>query len=292
VERYHGDNMTSRRNFIAASGAALVAGTLADAKTLPTIGVQLYTVRSILPEKPLETLKAIEQMGYREAEVVGNSVEKIWDSLKQTSLKPVSIHLDTALFMANRDKLPAALDDAAKRGFKYVVCPYIAPKDRGGVDVMKKLADTLNEAGGKSRAAGMTLAYHNHAFEFEPVASGGTLLDVLMSSSDPKLVQLEMDVMWVKVGGADPVALLEKYKNRVPLMHVKNLKEGIEQRYNEQIPRDGFKEVGNGVIQFAPVLRAAEKFGVKHFFVEQDQTPGNPLDSLRESYTYLHKLNF
>jgi len=284
--------MISRRNLIAAAGAAVLAETQADAKTLPTIGVQLYTVRSILPEKPLETLKAIEQMGYREAEVVGGSMDKIWDSLKQTALKPVSVHLDTALFMANKDKLPAALDDAAKRGFKYVVCPYIAPKDRGGVDVIKRLAETLNEAGKKSRAAGMTLAYHNHAFEFEPTPSGGTLLDVLLASSDPKLVQLEMDVMWVQVGGGDPVALLEKYKNRVPLMHVKNLKAGVEKRYNEQIPRDGFKEVGDGVIQFAPVLKTATKTGVKHFFVEQDQTPGNPLESLRTSYEYLHKLNF
>lgn len=284
--------MISRRNMIAASAAAVLAENLADAKTLPTIGVQLYTVRSVLPEKPLETLKAIEQMGYKEAEVVGGSMNQIWDSLKQTSLKPVSVHLDTALFMTNKDKLPEALDDAAKRGFQYVVCPYIAPKDRGGVEVIKRLADTLNEAGRKSNAAGMKLAYHNHAFEFEPVPSGGTLLDVLMASSDPKLVHLEMDVMWVKVGGGDAVALLEKYKGRVPLMHVKNLKEGVEKRYNEQIPRDGFKEVGNGVIQIAPILKAGTKTGVKHFFVEQDQTPGNPLDSLRESFAYLHKLSF
>src|SRR3954469_517414 len=96
------------------------------ARTLKTVGVQLYTVRTILPEKPMETLRAIEEIGYREVEVVGASLDQIWTSLKQTSMKPVSLHLDTALFMRDQDKLPAALDDAKSRGFQYVVCPYIA----------------------------------------------------------------------------------------------------------------------------------------------------------------------
>lgn len=253
--------------------------------------MQLYTVRSVLPEKPLETLKALEQIGYRECEVVARGMDQIWPSLKQTALKPVSVHLDTALFMRNAAQLPAALDDAAKRGFHYAVCPYIAPADRGGVDVIKKLAATLNSAGEKAKAAGMTLAYHNHAFEFEPAGSDGTLLDVLLASSDPKLVQLELDIMWVKVGGAEPAALLEKYKGRIPLMHVKNLRPGVEKRYNEQIPRTAFAEAGNGVIDIPSVLKAAAKSGVKHYFVEQDQTPGDPIASLRESYQYLHGLN-
>src|SRR2546423_6420884 len=116
----------NRRSFLA---TALVAA--ARARTLKTIGVQLFTVRSVLPEKPLETLKALEQIGYREAEVVQAGIDKIWAALKQTSLKPVSLHMDTALFTRNQDKLPAALDDAKQRGFEYVVCPYIAPEDRG-----------------------------------------------------------------------------------------------------------------------------------------------------------------
>src|SRR5207248_6059443 len=106
-ERQNGhEHMThiNRRSFLA---TAIVAA--AHARTLKTIGVQLYTVRSILPEKPLETLKALEQIGYREAEVVQAGIDKIWAALKQTSLKPVSLHMDTALFTRNQDKLPAAL---------------------------------------------------------------------------------------------------------------------------------------------------------------------------------------
>jgi sugar phosphate isomerase/epimerase len=270
---------------------ALAAASAAFARTLKTIGVQLYTVRSIITEKPLETLQALEKIGYREAEVIAGSMEKIWPSLKQTSIKPVSLHLDTALFTRQQDKLPPALEDAKKRGFEYVVCPYIAPADRGGVDVIRKLGETLNKAGELCNKSGLHLCYHNHAFEFEP-SGQGTLLDVLMQTAEPKLVSLELDIMWAQVAGVNPVSVLQKYGSRVALMHLKNVAKDVGQHYNESIPKTAFREVGNGSIDVAAVLKAASKAGVKHYFVEQDQTPGDPIDSLRQSYNYLAKLNY
>ena len=226
----------NRRSFLA---TAIVAA--AQARTLQTIGVQLYTVRSVLPEKPLETLQALDQIGYREAEVIQNGIDKIWPALKQTSLKPVSLHMDTALFTKDQSKLPAALDDAKERGFEYVVCPYIAPQDRGGVDMIRTLGETLNKAGELCRKAGLHLAYHNHAFEFQPLESGGNLLDVLMQTADPKLVNLELDIMWSTVAGVDPVSVLKKYGNRVAMMHLKNVAPGVEKRNR---PQDRFPGSG------------------------------------------------
>jgi sugar phosphate isomerase/epimerase len=278
-----------RRSFLTTVAASAVP---CSARTLKTVGVQLYTLRTVLPGKPLETLKALEQIGFREAEVIGGSLDAIWPSLKQTSLKPVSIHLNTALFTTEVSKLPAALDDAKQRGLEFAVCPYIAPQDRGGVEVIKKLGDTLNKAGELCNKSGMHLCYHNHAFEFEPVASGGTLLDVLMQTADPKLVSLELDIMWSRVAGVDPVSVLKKYKKRVALMHLKNVAGVKPPQYNEKVPKEAFREVGNGEIDIAAVLKAAQKAGVKHYFVEQDQTSGDPLASLKQSYGYLEKLSF
>lgn len=278
----------NRRSFLGASAASALA---LQAKTLKTIGVQLYTLRSILPQKPLEVLRELDQIGYREAEVIGGNLDAIWPSLKQTALKPVSIHLDTALFTTSQDKLPAALDDARQRGIEFAVCPYIAPKDRGGVDMIRRLAGNLNKAGEACKQNGMRLCYHNHAFEFEP-AEGGTLLDILMKSADSKLVSLELDIMWSSVAGVDPVSVLRKYKGRVALLHLKNVAPDIEKRYNEAVPRTAFREVGDGVIDIRAVLQAATSTGVKHFFVEQDQTPGNPVDSVRKSFQYLAKLKY
>lgn len=278
----------SRRTFLAASAAAMAL----EAKQLKTFGAQLYSLRTIIDKDPLAVLQGLEAAGYTEAEVIRANMDKIWSALKQTKLKPVSLHIDTQMFTKDIDKLNPALDDAKQRGFSYVVCPYIAPQDRGGVDVIKKLADTLNSAGKRCKAAGIQLCYHNHAFEFEPVKEGGNLLDVLMKNTDPKLVGLELDIMWAKVGGVEPVKVFEQYKGRIPLVHMKNVKAGIGPQYNEKVPREAFEEVGKGVIEIAPVLRAAQKAGAKHFFVEQDQTPGNPLDSLRGSAAYLKSLNF
>lgn len=277
----------TRRGFI---GAAAAAALPLQAAKLKAIGAQLYTLRAVLPKQPLETLKALEALGYNEIEAVGGGLDAIWGSIQQTKLKPISVHLDTALFGPKIDALPAALDDMKSKGFQYVVCPYVPPGEQRSVENMKRLGENLNKAGEKARAAGMTLCYHNHAFEFAPQGNS-TILDDLMKDTDAKLVQLELDIMWVKVAGLEPANLLAKYKGRVPLMHVKNVA-AIDQRYDERVPREAFKEVGAGVIDVAKTLKAGTAAGVKHFFVEQDQTPGDPLDSLKQSIEYLKGLNF
>jgi sugar phosphate isomerase/epimerase len=98
--------------------------------------------------------------------------------------------------------------------------------------------------------------------------------------------------MWAQVGGPGPLNILEKYGKRTLLMHLKDVARGTGPQYNEKVPKEAFKEVGSGSLDIAAVLRAAEKAGVKHYFVEQDQVPGDPVASLRQSFEYLQKLNF
>jgi sugar phosphate isomerase/epimerase len=277
----------SRRSFLAAATATAAS---LRARALPTVGVQLYTVRRVLPKKPLETLRAIEQIGYREVECTADHLDDIWPMLKETSLKPVSVHVNEQFFIHQPEKLPPALEDARKHGFEYVVCPWIDPRDRGGVEMIRKLGQTLNHAGELCNKAGMRLCYHNHAFEYQPTPDG-RLLDVLMKTTDPKLVSLELDVMWAHVGGADPVAVLKQYGDRIPLVHLKNVAPSVETRFNENIPRDAFHDLSDGAVDIPGVLRAAKQAGVKHYFVEQDETPGDPIESLRKSFQYLESLN-
>ncbi|MGC9951807.1 MAG: sugar phosphate isomerase/epimerase [Bryobacteraceae bacterium] len=278
----------SRRSFLTTAAAATAASL--QARALPVVGVQLYTVRRVLPGKPLETLRAIEQIGYREVECTAEHLDDIWPMLKETSLKAVSVHLDEKFFIHQPEKLPGVLEDARKHGFEYVVCPWIEPRDRGGVEMIRKLGETLNRAGELCRKAGMRLCYHNHAFEYQPTADG-RLLDVLMKTADPKLVSLELDVMWAQVAGVDPVSVLKQYGDRIPLVHLKNVARGVEPRFNEEIPRDAFHDLSDGAVDIPAVLRAAQQAGVKHYFVEQDETPGDPIDSLRKSFQYLAGLS-
>ena len=264
---------------------------LPEPPSLKSIGVQLYTVRSILPQKPAETLKAIHDIGYREIEATLGGFDKIWPDVKASGLKPVSMHLDNKMVMRGGDELSRTIDSLKGYGFQYAVHPYVAPDDRGGPDVMKVLAGKLNSLGEKCRAAGLQCAYHNHAFEFA-AADGGTLFQVLADNTDKKLVASK----WIASGSASrattPSAFIKKYSGRVPLLHLKDKAQDTDQRFNEGVPRTAFKEVGSGTIDWPAVLRAAAASGVQHYFVEQDQTPGDPVESLRQSYAYLSKLTY
>jgi sugar phosphate isomerase/epimerase len=283
--------MTSRRSFLKASALAAVLGTAGRAAQLKTIGVQLYTVRTVLPQNPVETLSAIHDIGYREIEATLAGFEKIWPAVQASGMKPVSMHLDSAMIARGGDDLSRALDQLKQYGFAYAVFPYVAPADRGGPDVIKALAEKLNRAGEKCRALGLSCCYHNHAFEFEPV-NGATLFQVLADNTEKKLVGFEVDAFWVSVAGHDPAEFIRQMSGRVALVHLKDKAEGTAVMYKETVPRTAFREVGHGIIDWPKVLRAAAAAGAKHYFVEQDQTPGDPVESLRQSFGFLSKLQY
>jgi sugar phosphate isomerase/epimerase len=279
----------SRRNFVVRTASLLPAAQALMAREplrASNLGVQLYTVRDTITKDPAGVLKAIQQIGYDEVEAVYASLDTIWPALKETKLKPISVHVDTAIFMEGGSKLDSAIANVKQHGFEYLVLPYIPPEQRGGADTFKHLAETLNKAGEKAKAAGLTLCYHNHAFEFAPL-NGTTGLQILMHETHKGLVSLELDVFWASVAGHDPAALLKKYSGRVPLLHLKDKATGMAVQYNETVPHEAFKEIGNGSIDIPAVLAAANRAGTRHYFVEQDQTPGDPIESLRESYKYL-----
>jgi sugar phosphate isomerase/epimerase len=284
--------MTSRREFLLATSLAAALPAAGRAAQLKTLGVQLYTVRTVLPQKPQETLNAIRAIGYQEVEATYAGLDTLWPVLQASGLKPVSIHLDSKLVtQGNIGDLSPIFDKLKQRGFQYAVFPYLPEPERGGIDVIKGISEKFNRAGEKCRAAGMSFCYHNHAFEFA-TEKGATLFQVMLDNTDKKLVAFEVDVFWVSVAGLDPVEMIQKLSDRVLLLHLKDKAEGTPVMYKESVPRTAFKEVGNGVLDWPKVLRAAAAANVAHYFVEQDQTPGDPVDSLRQSYEYLSKLTY
>jgi sugar phosphate isomerase/epimerase len=283
--------MTSRRSFLKAGALTAALSKFAPAAQLKEIGVQLYTVRTVLPEKPAETLNAIHSIGYSAIEATLAGFEKIWPAVQASGLKPVSMHLDANQVLEKSTDLARVAGQLKQYGFSYAVFPYLPPAARGGPDVIKALAEKLNFAAAKFHAEGLKFAYHNHAFEFAQ-AGGTTLFQIMLDNTDKNLVGFEVDAFWVSVAGHDPAEMIASMKGRVILLHLKDKAEGTPVMYNESVPRTAFKEVGHGVIDWPKVLRAASSAGVEHYFVEQDQAPGNPLDSLRQSYEYLSKLEY
>jgi len=271
----------TRRAF---SAALLAASGLSAAKLTPqNLGVQIYTVRNILAPDAAKVLNEIHAIGYSELEATADTVANAWPAIQGSGLKLTSLHLNTK-------PTDQQFADAKAKGFTYAVVPYIPPAMRGGVDVMKKLAASLLDSGKRAHEHGLELCYHTHAFEYEPM-DGTTPLTILMGETDPKFVQLELDVFWAAVAGHDPVALLKQYSGRVPLLHLKDKAKGLlpSPQFNEKVPNELFKEVGSGSLNFPAILKAANAAGVKHYFVEQDQSP-DPLASLRQSHSYLTEL--
>jgi sugar phosphate isomerase/epimerase len=205
--------------------------------------------------------------------------------------------VETPLITGDWDKYkgttPLALEEAVDSvkaiGVQYFTMAYIMPQARGDLDFYRKTADSMNHAGEVCKKAGLQFVYHNHAFEFGG-KPGERPIDIFHQRLDKKLVALEMDVFWVSVAGNDPVEMLNQWKGRVALLHLKDKDKDTPVQYNEGVPKTAFKEVGSGALNFTAILKAAPGAGVKHYFVEQDQTPGDPLDSLRKSFEYIQSV--
>jgi sugar phosphate isomerase/epimerase len=281
----------TRRTFTTSIGAAAAA---LGAPFPKPVGVQLYTARTVLPKDPEGTLKQIAAIGYREVELY--AVEQIasWAPLAaRYGMKATSVHIPTQISLAaDETKYKAALDQAAKAGIEFAGVPYVMPQDRGDLDSWKSFCEKMNRAARTAKSHGLGFFYHHHAFEFAG-ENGKRPIDVIAAHADRDLVKLELDVFWAAVAGQDPVAILRTWKDRVVLMHVKDRAKGMATIFNERDAKPSdFKEVGAGDLNFQAILSTALATGVQKFYVEQDQTPGDPLDSLRVSFANLKKLSF
>ncbi len=280
--------MTLTRRSLLAAAAAIPAFAKKKSGFAHPLGAELYTVRTILPNDPSGTLKTIADIGYKEVECSPTDLVKYAPLYKQYGLSAPAVHADTALIL--KGDLSQTIDDSKANGVKFVVMPYIAPNLRGSVEGYKKIADEMNKAGEICAKAGLQFCYHNHAFEFGG-KPGERAWDIFMERWDKKLVHLELDVFWLGVAGNIPSDMIRQFSGRVPLIHLKDVAFGTKTQYNETVEPATFRAVGTGTLDFKSILKACEKAGVQHYFVEQDQTPGPPLDSLRLSYNTLQKMN-
>lgn len=284
--------MMDRRSFVKVAAGAAVGGMFgldrqaaALASEAPTgraldkIGVQLYTVRTLLQEDFAGTLRAVAGIGYEEVEFAGyfdHQPQEVRSLLEQVGLEAPAAHLPLASF---RDDLAGTLELARAVGHRYLVLPWLEPEDRVSIARYRELAAFFNEVGAACREAGLTFGYHNHDFELQAI-DGRVPLDVLLEETDPELVEFELDLFWITKGGADPLHYFERYPGRFTLCHVKDM-----------TADERMVDVGAGRIDFAAIFGRAEQAGLEHFFVEHDQ-PADPLASIRASHDYLQALRF
>ena len=287
----------NRRNFIRLSGGAAAGVAISSmagisllscaekAKGNEPFGIQLYTLRDVLPADPKGVLKQVASLGYKFIESYEGSLGMYWGMtnkefkkyMDDLGMKIVSSHTDI-----NKD-FERKAGEAAEIGIKYLLCPWLGPQP--SLDEYKRHADEFNKRGGICKKNGIRFGYHNHDYTFV-LQEGQYPQDVLMTNTDPALVDYEMDIFWVVTGKQDPVTWLKKYPNRFKLCHVKDRKKNSEEK-------EAMCELGTGMIDFPTVLKVAKDNGMEYYITEQDTNfASSPIKSIEQNATYMKNLKF
>jgi len=251
-------------------------------RRLDRIGLALFTVGRLTSRDYEGTLRQVADIGYRDVDMY------IYDArrepaetramLDRAGLACASARVATPALYRGWDRF---LDAANTLGARWITLANVAYEERLHLRDWRELADVLNNAGAAARRRGLSLCYHNHSFELEPL-EGKVPLDLLLASTDPALVRLQMDVYWMTHGGRDPAAEIRRLGSRVATLHLKDM---------DSTPARGITSVGRGRIDFRSVLRAAADAKVSHYFVEED-APADPLGAIRSSYAHLARMEF
>jgi len=260
-------------------------------ETLPrkAVGLQLYSLRDQFKKDVGQTLDQVRAFGISNVELAGTygvAPEKFKAELDARQIKPISGHFP---YEQCRDDIEGVAREAKLLGLEYAGCAWIPHKDPFDEKTCREAAAVFNRAGETLAKHGIKFFYHTHGYEFLPYRDG-TLFDLLMAETNPEYVRIEIDVFWIVHPGQDPVKLLEKYGKRFELMHVKDMKRGTPGGFTGHSDVTNNVPLGEGVIDWPSVFRAAKKAGVKWYFIE-DESPTS-VAQIPQSLRYLDKLKF
>ena len=243
------------------------------------VALQLYTLREQGGDDFVAMLTEVADAGYDAVEFAGygglaaSALRQVIDGL---GIRATSSHVGFRRF---ETELDVVIEELTALGCTYAVAPGI-PKEARGIDSVPYLAESFNAWGAACKAAGLRFGYHNHGWELAPL-DGSTMLDRLAERTDPSLVDLQIDVYWALVAGADPVALIRRNAGRVPTLHAKELAEGEDQKDTT---------IGDGVTAWAEVMDAAAASGTEWYIVEQEDNPANAYRDIRRSLANLRQM--
>jgi sugar phosphate isomerase/epimerase len=318
----------NRRNFLASAGMASMIGCALAVRpslaleTERRFGIQLWSVAKMLSADFEGTIAMLAGLGYSELETYGpytfsdprqienwktitpslgfsgsgffgQPIDRVKAIFAGHGLRVPSMHTDLFTLQTRMGELAEA---AHALGATYVTLPSLPADQRKTFDDYKRAADTFNKVGEDATRHGVRFAYHNHGYGLSPV-DGKVPLDTLLDATDPAHVFFEMDTYWTTAGGADPKAYLARYKGRYRMMHLKDMKG------NHRFAGDGggssdwiqmfpyLTYLGDGSLDMAGIIKAAQDAGVEHFFVEQDRAD-DLMVAITGSANYMKKLGF
>jgi sugar phosphate isomerase/epimerase len=305
--------MNSRRKFLQQAAMLSVGGALlsnsswansfAASAKLSAPGIQLFTLFNEMDMDTVGTLKKVAAAGYKNIESAfskqggfyGKKPKEFKALLSDMGMEWRSHHVIGAPFkMPANAKIPNGpdgkpitipvmknlqdnsqelIDQVAEAGIPYIVCANINIESG---DYIKSSAETLHRAGEQAKKAGIQLAYHNHATEFDKT-DGIVSYDYFTSQISADLLKLELDLGWVFKAGKDPVEIFKNNEGRFPLLHVKDMTTA-----GEIVP------FGEGAYNFKETFKNVDIAGMQYFFLEQD-FPKKPFENIVTSVQNFEK---
>lgn len=244
------------------------------------ISLQLYTVREHTAGDMSDTLRRLAEFGYTAVEFAGygdHSPKDLSPLLDDLGLRASGAHVPLDAWESDPK---AVIADMHTLDCAHAIVPMAPPERRSDEEAVLRLAEGFNRWGELCRSEGVTFSYHNHAFEFAPLGET-TMWDVLVRETDPALVHLELDLYWVRYGGADPETVLRDLGDRISLVHLKDMAADEQQ---SDLP------VGEGTMPWPQLLQAADEAGVEWYIAEQDN-PGDAFEDVQSSLRHMHELS-
>lgn len=243
---------------------------------LPPIALQLYTVREVLAQDFTGTIHRIAEIGFvgvEPAGLTGKTVHEAADLFKTLGLEVPSVHCALPI----GDQKNEVLDIAAALDCKQLIIAYLPAEQFKSADQIKATCERLNEANSIAQQNGLTLGYHNHWWEFEPMADGRTPHELMRAYLTPTII-FELDIYWIKTGGSDPIKVIQTIGTRAPLLHVKD--------GPVNPPSAPMVAVGDGSLDIPSILKAGQE-SAQWLIVELDRCATDMLEAVAKSYRYL-----
>ncbi|OWR28747.1 sugar phosphate isomerase [Saccharibacillus sp. O23] len=243
------------------------------------VGLQLYTVREEMEKDFRGTLEKVAALGYKGVEFhtfFGRGAEEVKSILDELGLVALGTHTGYRQLLEHLDE---ELAYNKQIGNDTLIVPYMVEEDRAWGEVF----ENLKKLGARTREQGGVLCYHNHDFEMTEEVDGKPVFDAMYEAVPAEDLKVEMDTCWVHYGGYDPVEYIERYKGRLPIIHLKDMTRDADGKAITA-------ELGTGEVNLADIADAAIEAGVDWIVVEQDYCAGGkPLESIAVSMEWIKK---
>ena len=251
------------------------------------IGFQMYTVRDYMSNADVADLvfSKLAEMGYSELHVAmpAGCIDeaKILEICQKYGIRIIGSHYNWKKLLECPEEV-MAIHDAW--GTKNIGVGGMPEEPRRDLAKLREYINLFNKTAEQYAKYGFRLGYHNHYFEFIRVDGKKTMMDLLVENLDPKNTSFILDTAWLAAGACDCAQWIYKLAGRIDILHLKDLYFLADGR--RLYPKA--TEVGNGMLDFLPIVKAAKETGVKHFIVEQDETfSPDPVTSLEISAKFL-----